>query len=53
MGCSGCKKNRDLKQELYDSTKFVEKKAIWMLLLVIGFAIYGFYSFIKLIISNI
>jgi len=53
MSCSSCKKNRDIKQEIYDSTKFVEKKAIWLLLLIIGFAVYGFYSLIKLIISNL
>lgn len=53
MSCSGCKKNRDIKQEIYDSTKFVEKKAIWLLLLIIGFAIYGFYSLINLIILSL
>lgn len=48
MGCDSCKDKKKLKDELYDSTKFVEKSAIYFVIVWSLFAIYGIYSFIKL-----
>jgi hypothetical protein len=50
MGCSECKKNKTIKEDLLKSTEFVQKGIIWFVLIWSIFAIYGIYTFINLFI---
>jgi len=47
MGCSKCKKNQTIKDEVLNSTKFVEKSVIWFVIIWSFFGIYGLYSLIN------
>lgn len=46
MGCSKCKENKGIQQEIYDSTKLVEKKVIIFVVIWFLFGLYGVYSLI-------
>lgn len=46
MGCSKCKKNQSVKDEVLKSAEFVEKGVIWFVIIWSIFGIYGFYSLI-------
>lgn len=46
MGCSKCKKNQTIKDEVLRSTEFVEKSVIWFVIIWSIFGLYGLYSLI-------
>lgn len=50
MACTECKKKRDIKKEMSDSTKSVEKRIVYFVIIWSLFGIYGVYSFIRLFI---
>lgn len=50
MSCKSCKEKNAFREELSDSTKYVEKSAIVFFIIWSGFALYGIYSFVKLFI---
>lgn len=47
MSCKNCKEKSRIKEELYNSTKYIEKFSITFVIIWSIFAIYGIYSFIK------
>jgi len=46
MGCSKCKKNQTIKNEIIQSTEFIQKGVVWFVFIWSIFAIYGIYRFI-------
>lgn len=45
MGCYKCKKN-ELKKQIVNESKFVDKGVIWFTIIWSLFAIYGIYCFL-------
>ena len=46
MGCTECKKNKTIKEEILKSTEFIQKGVTWFVIVWSLFAIYGIYSLI-------
>ncbi len=50
MGCSKCKKNQSIKEEVLKSTEFVDKGILWFVIIWSIFGVYGIYSLIDKLI---
>lgn len=46
MSCDNCKQKRDFKNEIYESTKIVEKKVLVFVIIWFLLGLYGLYSLI-------
>jgi len=47
MGCSSCKKNSKIKDQIIDTTKGFEKGVIWFTIIWTLLGLYGIYSLIS------
>ena len=48
--CESCKNKKELREEMYESTKLVDNWVVWFAVIWSGLAIYGLYSLIVKII---
>jgi hypothetical protein len=47
MSCNSCKRKNVFKEEMNKTTNFVNKSAIWIMLIWSALSIYGLYSLIR------
>lgn len=47
MGCSECKKKQTLKEEMLNSSRFVNQSVVWFVVIWSLFAVYGIYSLVS------
>lgn len=49
MGCNNCKEKKNIKGDLIEASKTINKGVLWFVIVWSLFALYGIYSFIKLL----